>query len=161
MVPHACRVVSRTLHAYESIWKVSYLMMWIMWLCEYMWDVYMIVIILWWYLYTYDNGEKMKMMRTCDFNWWWLFWWTVMKRESYVLDLMITLMMIVSPFIFLRRWLCLFELITWEYGMLVMNMCIEDVKDDDILFDKVKWNNGLCINMPNGKCDICPWVLLC
>ena len=40
--------------------------------------------------------------------------------------------------------------------MLVMNMCIEDVKGDDILFDKVKWNNELCINMPNGKCDICP-----
>jgi len=34
-VPHACRDVSRILHAYESMWNVSYLMMWIMWLREY------------------------------------------------------------------------------------------------------------------------------
>jgi len=39
--------------------------------------------------------------------------------------------------------------------MVVMNMCIENVKGEDILFDEVKWNNNLCANMPNRKCDIC------
>jgi hypothetical protein len=34
MVPHACRDVSRTLHAYESIWFASYLIMWLVELCK-------------------------------------------------------------------------------------------------------------------------------
>jgi hypothetical protein len=72
-----------------------------------------------------------------------------MKHESYVLDLMISLTMIIFLFIFLSWWLCLIEIIIWEYGMLVKNMCIENVKGDDILFDEVKWNNELCANMPN------------
>jgi len=34
MAPHACRDVSRTLHAYESIWFASDLIMWLGELCE-------------------------------------------------------------------------------------------------------------------------------
>jgi len=102
----------------------------------------MIVFILWWYLYTYDNGDEMKMMSTYldDFNWWWLFWWMVMKRESYVFDLMIHLMMIIFFFIFLRWWLCLFDTVIWEHCMSVTDMCIEGVKSGIILSDEVKWH---------------------
>jgi len=38
---------------------------------------------------------------------------------------------------------------------------IEDVKSDDMLFDKVKCNDELCANISNWNCDICYWVLLC
>ena len=75
MISHACRVVSRTLHVYEFMWKVKYLRYVV--ICE---DVFMImrmfdnicVIVMmgmncelwvyWWYLCTCDDGVKLLIL---------------------------------------------------------------------------------------------------
>jgi len=38
---------------------------------------------------------------------------------------------------------------------------IDDVKSDDMLFDKVKHKDELCVNMSNWNCDEFWWVFLC
>ena len=70
MVPHACRDVSRTLHAYESMWNASYLMMWIYGeMCTWLYLLFsdtctlvMMVITSWWfYLMMIYFGDSDKV----------------------------------------------------------------------------------------------------
>jgi hypothetical protein len=85
----------------------------------------MIVFILWWYLYTFDNGVEMKNNE--NISWWFYLMMIilviVMKCESCVFDLVISLMMNFLS-ILLRRWLRLIEMIMWEY-MEMLYVCDE------------------------------------
>jgi len=90
-------------------------------------DVYMTMFVLWWYLYTCDDGDEMKMIRT---SWWFHLLMTILviviMCELYALNFVIPLMMMTFLSILLRWWLCLFEMIRWEYmwTLYVMkNMC--------------------------------------
>jgi hypothetical protein len=93
-VPHACKVVSRTLHAL-SLCEISHT--WLCGLCECLWRYVhdcirplVILVHLWWWWWN-ENDENI--------SWWFHLMMIIlvmmMNRELYVLDLVISLMMMI------------------------------------------------------------------